>query len=398
MNKEWTDKDVAILRREVTSGKSLLEVARILQRSFDSVSCKTRSLGIHSSHPKTIIPKTPEDDTLLNRLTAVRSSLSACERDNRVLRNQLGRIEEFNSQVIGHVESLKPYLDFKYRRQPPKTSKPIVPVLDLSDWHIGEVVEANEVEGFNKFNWSIAQEGVFKLIQEFLNWVEIQRCFYRITECVVFCEGDFVSGDIHQELLVTNEFPLPVQTAKAGWLLGEVFRILAAHFVRVTVYEVGADNHGRLQKKPQAKQKSDNNMSYLVHTIANAAAERCTNLKPIQAQGMKMIALVNGKRFLLQHGDNLRGVLGIPFYAFAREIGREATKRMGDVDKSFDYMCIGHFHSPTLLEGKTIVNGSLSGTSEFDHACGRHALPCQVAFLIHPTHGVFNFTPFTRRT
>jgi hypothetical protein len=62
--------------------------------------------------------------------------------------------------------------------------------------------------------------------------------------------------------------------------------------------------------------------------------------------------------------------------------------------KGFHYWSTAHFHTPFFLENRHIGNGSLSGTSEFDHSQGRHAKPCQVAFLVHPKHHVFNFIPF----
>lgn len=392
----WTAEDKARLKGPESADEL---VKHFGNRSHAAIVAARNRLGVYTGHDWEKLPaypKTKEQAGYFNRLESVRSEAQALARDNKNLRKQLGGAAELVSQVVGAVDRLVPYPVFHYKTNP-KTSSAVVPVLCLSDWHIGEVVSPDETEGFNQFNWRVAKNGVLGLVQDFLNWVQIQRTFYPIHECAVFCEGDFVSGDIHSELQVTNEFPLPVQAAKAGWLLGEVFRILSAHFSKVTAYEVAADNHGRLQKKPQAKQKSANNMTYLVHVIANSAVESCKNFVPVMSEGMKAIAKVNGKRFLLQHGDNLRGVLGIPFYAFAREIGREATKRMGNLALSFDYMVIGHFHSPTFLEGRTIVNGSLSGTSEFDHACGRHAVPCQVAFLVHPRHGIFNFTPFSRR-
>jgi hypothetical protein len=212
----------------------------------------------------------------------------------------------------------------------------------------------------------------------------------------VFCEGDYISGNLHPELLATNEFPLPVQTANAGTLLGEVFRILAGHFNTVVVWECGADNHGRLQPKPQFKQKAANSMSFLVHHIANAYASRCSNISFNISEGMKQIAAVNGKKFLLEHGDTLKAWNGLPFYAFAREVGREATRRMM-TDKGFNFLQVAHFHTPCFIEGRILVNSSLSGTSEFDHGCGRHALPGQIAYMVHPKFGIFNFTPFTRK-
>jgi hypothetical protein len=178
--------------------------------------------------------------------------------------------------------------------------------------------------------------------------------------------------------------------------MGEAFRILCSHFKSVVAIECGADNHGRLQKKPQGKQKALNNMSYLVHHIANASADKCSNFHPIMSNGMKLCESVNGKRFLVEHGDTIKSHMGFPWYSLARSIGREALRRM-QTDCGFDYYSIAHFHTPNLIEGRTIVNGALSGTSEFDHACGRHAQPCQIAFLVHPIHGIFDFTPFLRR-
>jgi hypothetical protein len=276
---------------------------------------------------------------------------------------------------------------------PTKPGSPVIPVLKLSDWHIGEFINPRETEGFGRYDWATAQARVSSLVNSFLAWVATQRNGYRIDHCVVFCEGDYVSGDIHQELLVTNEFPLPVQTANAGLLLGEVGVRLAPHFESVTFYEVGADNHGRLEKKPQFKQKTQNSMSYLVHVIANAALAKHKNIRIVTSDGIKYLANVTGKKFLIEHGDTTKAWMGIPYYGLERARAREATRRM-QTELGFDYQSIGHWHVPGWVSGNILMNGSLSGTTEFDHGCGRHAPPSQAAFLVHPKHGVFNFTPF----
>ena len=326
----------------------------------------------------------------------LRKRIRDLERQAIGLRVSLQARDEFKGEVASAVASCDPYPAYKYRPGSNSKSLAIVPVLDISDWHIGEIIDADEVEGYNIFNWEIAQAGIFALLEDFIQWVGIQRAHYRIEECALFCKGDYISGDIHDDLKATNEWPLPVQTAKAGWLLGEAFRIVSGHFKRVTAYEVGADNHGRLQRRPQAKSKASNSMSYLVQYIANAAAERCADFKPIIAKGMKLVADVNGKRFLIEHGDTIRAWSGIPLYGIQRSAAREAMRRMDGIH-GYDYYSIGHFHVPNWLEGRILVNGSLSGTSEFDHSCGRHALPAQVAYLVHPVYGIFNFTSFLRR-
>ena len=133
-------------------------------------------------------------------------------------------------------------------------------------------------------------------------------------------------------------------------------------------------------------------MSYVVHEIACGVIARQKHIKTEIAKGAKLLVDVKDYKFLIEHGDAIRGQLGIPYYGFARNKGKEAVRRM-NTEKGFHYQSIGHFHVPAIIDGDMYVNGSLSGTSEFDHICSRHAEPSQVAFLVG-SHGVFNWVPF----
>jgi hypothetical protein len=303
----------------------------------------------------------------------------------------LGERREFLDAIGAAVVACEPFAHVEWSvldRAPV-----IVPVFKFSDWHIGEQTSKAETENFGEYNWAIAQERIGSISDSFLRWIDTLRNGYTITRCVVFGEGDYISGDIHHELSVTNEFPAPVQTAKAGLLMGETIAKIAAHFDGVTFYQVGADNHSRLEKKPRAKQKFQSGLSYLVHMIAEAYLTRCVNVKIIAAEGMKYIAEVEGWKFLIEHGDAVKSWMGIPYYGIERSRAREATIRM-NTDRNFHYQSIAHWHVPAWVSGNILINGSLSGTSEYDHSSGRHSPPAQVAFLVSPTHGVFNFTPF----
>ena len=329
------------------------------------------------------------EEELIDWLKFKNNQLEAANKD---LRLKVGAQKELASELSAAVRAADPFPRHSYAAL--KADKPpVVPAIMLSDWHIGEVIQKDEMEGFNEFTYQIAEDRIFDIIDSFLKWVEVQRKIYTIKTVSVLGLGDWVSGNIHAELLATNEFPLPVQTAKAGLLFGEILVRLSPHFNLVHVAEVGADNHGRLQPKPQAKQKSKNSMSYLVHTIANQYASKQKNVIPNEAAGIKMVVEIAKHKFLLEHGDTVKAYMGIPYYGMNRERGREAMKRMG-TSKEFDYMGLGHWHVPGFVEGCVIVNGSLSGTTEFDHSVGRHAEPAQVAFMVHAKHGVFNWTPF----
>lgn len=339
---------------------------------------------------KTVDGELPKDE----QIEFLRARTNELESQNARMRKAIGEQREIRDGIVAAIKATPPYPAFSVSHAKGRPSA--IPVITFSDWHVGAMINPDETEGFGIYNYEIAQSRLFSILDSFLRWVDAQRNAYALDECTIFGLGDYISGDIHDELRVTNEFPIPVQTARAGLLLGEVIKRIASCFKRVTVYEVGADNHGRLVRKPQCKQKYQNSMSFLVHAMANEVARPCENVEIIEAQGMKHLASVGDYKFLLEHGDTVKAWMGIGYYGINRERGREAMRRM-NTEKGFHYQGIGHWHVPGFIEGVTLINGSLSGTDEYDHSEGRHALPSQLAYLVG-THGVFNIVPFTQPT
>jgi hypothetical protein len=322
----------------------------------------------------------------------LRKRIADLEDDNKGLRVELGRGREIAEAIRAAVVSAKPFNGIKkWDREPHKASA--TAVILFSDWHIGEVIVKAETEGFGCYDYSIGERRIFEIVDSFIRWVEIQRQSYTIEECVILGIGDYISGDIHRELSVTNEFPAPVQTAKAGLLLGECTRKIAPHFKFVKLYGVGADNHGRLTMKGEFKHKATSNMSFLVHSLCDAYLQSHRNVQVILAPGIKHLVEIQSRRFLVEHGDSVRAWMGIPYYGLERLQGREARRRMR-TEMGFDYQVVGHWHVPGIVSRNIIINGSLTGTSEYDHAVGRFAEPSQVAFMVNPNHGVFNWTAF----
>jgi hypothetical protein len=300
--------------------------------------------------------------------------------------------QEYVAQVVTSIAALEPLPRAPYIVTK-KSKTPMVAVAHVTDWHVGARINPKETEGWGNFDWSVAQDRVLgQFVPRFLQWLDTQRSGYHIDEIALVCTGDFVSGDIHDELRITNEFPLPEQTARAGDLLAAVGKELAAHCDKLRVVEVGGDNHSRLQKKPQAKQKAANSMGHLVYHIANAELARHSNVELVRGEGMKLLFDLNGFPFLGEHGDTVKSWMSIPFYGIEREVAREAKRRM--FARGFKYVLMGHWHAPTFAPySPIIVGGSLTGTDEYDHSCGRTAPPVQTAFLVGK-RGAFAFVPF----
>jgi len=317
------------------------------------------------------------------------------ERDSTIRKYQKSRggLIELAKEICQAVKALEHAPTIPYRTKD-KSKSEIAFVANLSDIHTGVLNRPAETGGFGAFNWEIEQKRMASYTENLIDFAATQRHAYNIPDLTIFGIGDYISGDIHQELLVTNDCPSPVQVARAGYLIAESIKRLAPHFRRITFHGVGADNHGRLQKKPQAKQKAANNMSYLVHALIEAYLSNHSNFKMIAHEDMKPLIEVGGHRFLVHHGDTIKCVLGIPFYGIERDRGREATRRMGGGGKEFDYINIGHFHVPNWVSENCFINGSLSGTDEYDHSAGRHAKPAQISYLVHPRWGAFGYVPW----
>lgn len=305
----------------------------------------------------------------------------------RFLKTRGGAIE-LAREISQSVKALQPSPARHYELKNPSQSEVAV-VENLSDLHVGEVIRPAETGGFGAYNFAIAQKRMALHGDNLISWVNVNRLGYNIPDLHVFGIGDYVSGDIHQELLVTNEFPLPGQTARAGFLIAEHLRNLAPHFRRLYFHGEGADNHGRLQPKPQAKQKTANSMSFLVHSLVEAYLRDVPNIEVIQYEDMAPLIEVANHGFIVTHGDTVKTVQGLPWYGLERYTAKEALKRMKK--GGFDYLNVGHYHTPLFLP-RLLMNGSLSGTTEFDHSQGRFSPPSQITYLVHRKHGVFNFT------
>ena len=324
----------------------------------------------------------------------LRSKVKRLESTIEDMRSSDGKLQSLFRDLGEQIKPIAPEpMYYRPDKETKKVASPISAVLLLSDWHIGMRQEPDEIEGFNEFDHATAVHRVMsQLIPVFVNHVNTQRSVQTINTARVICLGDFISGDIHQELTATNEFPVPVQVVKAADLLATALAGLSRHFKSVIVDYITADNHGRLTKKPQAKEEGLNSFNYLVGFLARAYLAEFDNVAfNFHPQLYKVIKIEN-MRYLATHGHVIKSWMGIPFYGIERQIGREAQVRLNAPDDlRFHKVILGHFHTP-MFNPKYLMGGSLSGTDAYDRQNGRIAGPAQLSWFVHPKHGEYNFT------
>jgi hypothetical protein len=303
-------------------------------------------------------------------------------------------------EVAQPIQPLKSELS-RIKQKASRVDSEIIPVKHITDSHMGAQQRPDEIEGFNEFSPEICDNRNLAFTSAFLAWINLHRELYKIRQACVILTGDLISGDIHDELRVTNAFPSPVQVHRAALIHSRQVALIAPFFESVTVHFIVEDNHARLTKKPQAKEAGYNTLNYLVGSLMEAYLEKHQNVIFHLYPMLEKVIQVGARNYLIRHGHNVRGWMGIPWYGLERSSGREAAIRQNIImqdarqAKRIGYHKIiqGHFHTPfdTPLYS---CGGSVSGTDAYDHKEGRHSEPSQSAWMIHPKYGEFNRVNF----
>jgi hypothetical protein len=307
-----------------------------------------------------------------------------------------GKLEVFFNRII---DNITPVLEAPgvYKPVIIKDNNPITAIMHITDGHMGAIQEPSEIEGFNMFNPAICDSRQIKYAQDFIKWITVQRFGYSINECSVIVTGDLISGDIHDELKITNAFPVTEQVIRAAELLSKQILLLAPHFAKINIEFITEDNHSRLTKKPQMKEAGMNSLNYLVGYIAKLYVAKQKNVEFNIYPKFEQIIHVATRNYLICHGHGSSSWMGVPWYSIERKMGKESQARMQlimrdiELAKSvgFHKYIFGHYHTPIDTELYS-GGGSVSGTDALDHKMGRYAKPSQPAWLVSQKHGEFN--------
>lgn len=333
----------------------------------------------------------------------IRSKYSEETQDlKRKLRNMESLLQDYKkshgsiSNFFNSIKDLIPQLPktkIEYSIPKPSEGKPTISACALiCDTHYGAVQQASEIEGFGEYSPELCEKRCMKFAHDTNNWVKSQRSAYNIPNLHVLVVGDLCSGDIHHELQVTNAFPVPQQVIGAARLLASQLDTFSQNFDKVIVEFITEDNHGRLTKKPQAKEAGINSYNYLIGEFAKIMTKNLSNITFNIYPQLEAVVKVENRSYLLMHGHGIRGWMGIPYYSVERKASKEAMKRMNVPGKRFDKIIMGHFHHP-ISHPNYWIGGSTQGTDAYDHQCGRSADPSQAAWLVGK-HGEFNRVDF----
>ena len=269
-------------------------------------------------------------------------------------------------------------------------SSPGVPTLFISDVHHGEIVHPSQINGVNKFNATICRRRLRYTMDTAIHLLRILDKDLDYPGIVVPLGGDMISGNIHDELVATNELnSIPAMLDLNGELVA-LLSLAADTFGHVFVPCVSG-NHGRDTRKIWAKDRHHTSFDWLLYqflakTFAERGDKRVTFYVP---DGPDAHYRIYNYRYVLTHGDQFRGGDGIigPIGPLVRG-DQKKRSRNSQIAQDYDTMICGHWHQYIHLR-RLIVNGSVKGYDEYAFA-GNFPFeePTQALWMTHPRFGI----------
>ena len=334
--------------------------------------------------PTLELPERREEDDkdLRKRLKKAEAELAKFHADQR--EEELASSRKFAPRVIPTPEHHDP-------------RSPGHPVINLSDWHWGEVVDKRETGGVNEFNREIAEERVSRLGQRI---VLLLKDFAGRNPSYpglwINLIGDMISGKIHEELRETNWGTVPEQAVEVGEALAGLLEYLANEFPDGPIdIACVVGNHGRNSLKPRAKTKVRENTEWGIYKSLERQFKDRSRFRFQIPDTPDLHFEINGHRFLLTHGDSIGTKGGDGIIGPVGPLRRGYAKIRGaevPIKRDFAFMICGHWHTyqPPGVLFPVMVNGSLKGPDEYTAGMLRAGYPpaCQSLFIVSPKYGL----------
>jgi hypothetical protein len=256
--------------------------------------------------------------------------------------------------------------------------------LVASDWHCEEIVASEKVNGLNFYNPDEAKKRAEYFFVNGLRLVKKEAQDVKITKVVVPLLGDFISSNIHDELL-ENCAMRPMDAMLYAYRLiasGIDYMLENSDFNFLFVGHVG--NHSRITKKVHVSTEQGNSLETFAYAFLKEKYAGNPRVDFIVAQGYHTyLTLYENFTVRLHHGHSISyggGVGGITI-PVNKKIAQWNIARRADLD------VFGHFHQ--FFDGqKFVVNGSLIGYNSYALSIGAaFEKPRQAFFLIDAKHG-----------
>lgn len=384
-----TDKLQEAVNALVLAKGNKAEAARSLGKAastFKDMLAQAEKLGIRA----TILP--PDIETEMeslkldytSQIRELKNKLKASQRENltaEAVRKYIYGLNEFTPSV-------------RKWSHPAATNSTDAgtPIVLMSDFHWGEVVRAEQVNGLNSYNMTTAHKRLENLTNKSIDLAMNHMVNPSNESIVLWLGGDMVSGDIHQELSDTNEEPImPV--------IHDLFENLIASitaysevFAKVIVL-CNYGNHGRNTFKPRNKMAAETSFDWHLYCMLEKhfAAAKADHVEFVIPTSYDLLYPIHNTDYLFTHGDRIgtgggQGVIGAlgPIVRGSQKL----IQTYAQLNQHIDFVVMGHWHQHFSLPSVK-VNNSLKGYDEYSMTFRfEPKAPSQSMWWTHPKWGI----------
>jgi hypothetical protein len=234
------------------------------------------------------------------------------------------------------------------------------PVLVASDWHVEQLVTLAQTNGLNQSDLELADKKITKFWQSGLRLMRLLNQDVTIKDVVLGLLGDFIDGDIHEELVETA---LLSPTAAIIWVQDRIIaglNFLLNNSTYTFTIVCRAGNHSRTTKKVHFSTENGHSLEHLMYVHLAGYFRSEPRLKFVIQEGYHIYVDVYDEVLRMHHGHALKygGGIGGLFIPTYKAIGSWSQARPATCD------VFGHFHQ-TKDGGSFLCNGSLVGWNSY---------------------------------
>jgi len=309
-------------------------------------------------------------------------SKSAKETDKKY-KKLMAEVERLRKEISAY-EKVEPTNSFSIKPKLSKKNGEATVVVLASDWHIEERVDPDAINGLNKHNLAIARKRAVEFFQNALRLTQILGKDVEINTMVLALLGDFITGDIHEELLETSEIEPTRAIIEAQRLIVSGIEFLLANSKLDLVIPCHSGNHARTTRESRHATEAGHSLEYVMYHMMADHFRNEKRVKFIIPRSYHSFVRVYGEVIRFHHGHNLRygggvGGLTIPV--------NKAIAQWNKSRKDVTLDCFGHWHQ-RFDGGNFLCNGSNIGFNAYGVSIkASYEKPSQTLFLIDKKRG-----------
>jgi hypothetical protein len=258
-------------------------------------------------------------------------------------------------------------------------------ILELSDMHMGQLVEADRVGGLARYDTDTFKARLERYLTSVASITRAQRLSNGpLTTAHVMMAGDMVDGEgIYATQAADLAVPAIEQITDLGHHLAtRLFpALLDMGYDTINCYCVPG-NHGRPGGRKSNLHPSTNFDTILYHFM-RAFTRQYEQINWRISRGKHLFIRIHNRLHYLHHGDNIPNNLGIPWYGLLRSYNKVSAL----ADEIVWAMHLGHFHTassiPTARLGVISMNGCWPGGSDLSvNVMMANGVPAQMMHIV----------------